>query len=552
MDHLFGALRSFAALAVVGWLSGPHACCDAQQSGSGQPGSQVQLESPREIREELDSLRLEMQELRSRDAERNQMIAELRGRLEELHADRARLAGLIQPVPTLSRSGSGGGQESKQDPRSALDKAIQELDRGESALDSAVRELQPPTAPAAPATPPGPAGLQLIDISLDGLFSAGTSTVPDRPLQSLEGGGHDPRKRGFTVQNVELSILGAVDPYLNAEAHIVYYLDPLSGETIVELEEAFFLTRSLPCGLQLKAGTFLTEFGRINPTHPHAWHWMDQPIINTRIFGPDGLRGPGFRLAWLVPVEWFSQVYFGMQNANGETMASFLGNEEFFDERPIGGRPFYDNEARTLGDLLYFVRWENSWNTCDDQVSWLAGASGLFGPNATGPDGYTQIYGVDLTVKWRPKDNQQGWPFVIWESEVMYRNYIADNFVDSRDPVDPLDDIVLAGEPLHDWGFYTQVLHGCKPRWAIGLRYEFATGNGESLNGDHQQVSHNEDPFRDSRHRLAPLVVWYPSEFSRFRLQYNFDYAENLNSKDAHSFWLGAEFVLGSHPAHKF
>ena len=72
----------------------------------------------------------------------------------------------------------------------------------------------------------GGATLRLIDVSFDGLFAAGTSTERDEQLQFLQGGGHDPRKRGFTVQNVELSFAGAVDPYLNAEAHIVYFLDP--------------------------------------------------------------------------------------------------------------------------------------------------------------------------------------------------------------------------------------------------------------------------------------------------------------------------------------
>ena len=39
-------------------------------------------------------------------------------------------------------------------------------------------------------------------------------------------------------------------------------------------------------------GQFLTEFGRINPTHPHAWAWLDQPVIEARVFGPDGMRRP--------------------------------------------------------------------------------------------------------------------------------------------------------------------------------------------------------------------------------------------------------------------
>ena len=52
--------------------------------------------------------------------------------------------------------------------------------------------------------------------------------------------------------------------------HLVNFIDPIQGDTVVELEEAIMTTRSLPKGLQLKAGQFLTEFGRINPTHPHA------------------------------------------------------------------------------------------------------------------------------------------------------------------------------------------------------------------------------------------------------------------------------------------
>jgi hypothetical protein len=266
------------------------------------------------------------------------------------------------------------------------------------------------------------------------------------------------------------------------------------------------------------------------------------------------VRNPGFRLAWLLPVEWFSQWHFGMQNAGGETTASFLANDEFFEERAIGGRPFTDRDVRALNDLLYLVRWENSWTLCDGEVTWLVGSSALFGPNATGPDGHTEIVGLDAVRKWRPNQNQRGWPFVIWQSEVMYRRYAVDNYSDLGDPIDPLDDVVLGGETLRDWGFYTQLLWGCTPRWAYGIRYEFVRGSGPSLDPDagFARISRNEDPFRDTRHRVAPLIAWYLTEYSRFRLQYNYDHAEHLGGKDAHSIWLGAEFSLGAHPAHKF
>lgn len=381
---------------------------------------------------------------------------------------------------------------------------------------------------------------RLIDISLDALFAAGTSTKREDSIRRLQGGDHDPRKRGFTVQNVELSLTGAIDPYLTGEAHIIYLIDPEVGDTRIELEEAFFTTQALPYGLQLKGGHFFTEFGLINPQHPHQWHWLDQPVINTRLFGPDGLRQTGVRLGWLTPLPWFSELQVGVQNANGEIAASFLANEEFFEERPIGGRPFIKRDVRNLEDLVYLTRWVNSWNV-SDTVTTMFGLSGLFGPNATGSDGHTRIYGADLKLTWRPTTSFRGWPFFLWQSEAMGRDYVADRFSDGA--------ISLPRKTLRDWGFYTQALYGFTYGWAAGLRYEYASGSGASVLAFNGRAN---DPFRDDRHRVSPLLAWHPSEFSRIRLQYNYDRADHLERRDAHSVWLGVEFLYGAHPAHKY
>jgi hypothetical protein len=460
---------------------------------------------------EIDGLRREIEQLRRRDAEKERRIEELERRLRAVEA-----------APATVESPEAD----------ALEKALKEVER------------EAPKTAGAPlaSVPVGAASLRLIDVSLDALFAAGTSTENDESLQTLKGGGHDPRKRGFTVQNVELSFLGAVDPYLSGEAHIIYFIDPLEGETVVELEEAFLTTQSLPHGLQLEAGQSFTEFGRLNPRHPHQWHWLDQPVVHTRLFGPDGMRGPGFRLAWLVPLPWFSDVHFGMQSANGETMVSFLANDEVFEERPIGGRPFVDRDVESLRELVYLARWTNSWNL-GEEVTSLLGVSGLVGPNATGRNGETRIYGADLVAKWRPADNFRGWPFVLFETEVAKRDYEADPFAGILE--EEGEELVLPGRTLRDSGFYAQALWGFRYGWAAGLRFEHATGSGDGIGG------RDADPFRDDRFRLSPLLAWHPSEFSRLRLQYDFDDAEHLGG-DAHSVWLGVEFLYGAHPAHGY
>ncbi|MEW6774660.1 MAG: TonB-dependent receptor [Bdellovibrionota bacterium] len=384
--------------------------------------------------------------------------------------------------------------------------------------------------------------VRLIDISLDALLAAGWSTEENPSIEELQGGGHDPKRRGFTLQQAELSLTGAVDPYVRGEGHIILFIE--DGETIIELEEAFLTSQQLPWGLQVKAGQFFTEFGRTNPLHPHAWHWQDQPLILSRLFGPDGQRGPGARVSWLIPVPWSSELVLSTQNANGETMVSFLGEEE--EGAGVGGRDNVNARVKDLGDLVYLARLVNAGDLTDD-VSVQLGLSGLAGPNGTSENTRTWIYGADLVLKWRP-GGAKGWPFFILEGEFAGRSY------ESAAVASP----VVPEETLHDYGFYAQGLWGFHTGWAAGFRYEYATGKEEgvdTLGGT--VVPRSEDPFRDNRHRLSPILVWHPSEFLRLRLQYNFDRAAHLalsapSGKNAHSVWTGVEFLIGSHPPHQY
>ncbi|MCA8966750.1 MAG: hypothetical protein H6838_06900 [Planctomycetes bacterium] len=420
--------------------------------------------------------------------------------------------------------------------RAALERAVAELPTGPTAVGA----LQGSAAPTAPT-------LRLVDLSLDLMTAAGWSSEPDDVLADLQGGGHDPKKRGFTLQQAELSMVGAVDPYFTGHLHLVALLDPDEGETNVELEEAYLRSLALPGGLQLKAGTYLTEFGRINDRHPHQWDFQDQPVIHTRVFGADGMRGPGARLSWLLPTEHYVEVIAGVQNANGETMTSFLANDEVYEERPIGGRAFVERPTRSAADLVYTGRAMTTFALGDDENLDL-GASAVFGPNATGEGADTMIYGADFAFVWRPEHGERGWPFLKVQGEYVARAFDAAAQVDDTDPMAP---VTVPGATLRDQGCYLQGLYGFTPGWTLGLRLDWAGGSGDSYLRDSQQFGRELDPYRSDRVRLTPMLAYHPSEFSRIRLQYDYDHADDLD-RDAHSVWLGFEILIGAHPPHSY
>ena len=88
-----------------------------------------------------------------------------------------------------------------------------------------------------------------------------------------------------------------------------------------------------------------------------------------------------------------------------------------------------------------------------------------------------------------------------WQTEFMYRRFQAGHGADNSFPV---------AETFHDWGMYSQVLWGFKKGWVAGIRGDYV----------HMQDSmFTDDLDRQSRWRLSANLTWYPTEFSKIRLQ---------------------------------
>ena len=499
-----------------------------------------------------------------------------------------------------------------------------EADAAASALDAAIADLEADTPSLEPqAQRPGllqrPSGLgpqlRLIDVALDVLLYAGFSSENDDSISTLQGGAHDPKTRGYTLGQAELSLSGVVDPYFTANAHILSLVNTVSGESVFEVEEAFLTTSGLPLGLQLEVGYFLTEFGIVNRQHPHVWDWLDMPVVNSRMFGGDGMRQGGFRASWLLNTPWFSQIHVGMQNANGVTMASFLGGElahahgggghdhgaegdehgedehghadEHVMEMDDGHDHGHEDErGHDHGEDMHA---EDEHGDEDEHGHEMEGGPGIGGrpiiaqdvrklqdfvylmrwENAFDmSDDITAVFGVSSLLgpnSTGPAGSTWLYGFDMkwrWQPANSFRGYPFLTWQTEYMRREYEAAAASMGVTLDDGHMETVVFPadtlkdwGVYSQLLYGPVINLAVGmRFEYADGKGIGYGHggrDGDPFRNERYRVSPLVQWRTSEFVRIRLQYNYDHATHLEEY-AHTVWVGFEWLYGAHPAHSF
>jgi hypothetical protein len=325
----------------------------------------------------------------------------------------------------------------------------------------------------------------------------------DRALQT---GGHDPTVNGFNLQEVEMSLGASVDPYFRFDSHIVF------GLFGVEVEEAYATTLDLPAGFQARAGQFLTRFGRINATHPHAWDFVDQPFAIGRVFGGEGNRGLGLEVSWLSPLPWYVELVVSASMADGEATArSFFGAQNLGVDDP--------------SDFEYVGAIKQFWPLGDDW-SLFVGLSGAFGPNPTGRHNRSDVYGADLYLKYRPI-GEESTTVVSFQTEWIYRRR------------------QILGDVIDDLSGYSQLFWRFAKEWAAAVRYELGTPAGEP------GTDYLDPEWTENRHRATANVSFWPTEFSRFRLQGSIDFPLWLD-EPIYAGFFAAEFVIGAHGAHEF
>jgi hypothetical protein len=332
-----------------------------------------------------------------------------------------------------------------------------------------------------------------------------------------------PGSRSFNLGESELTMAANIDPMFAGQLTFA-----LSGENEASVEEAFFRTRELGGGMNIKAGRFLSGVGYLNGQHSHTWDFVDAPLAYQAFFGgqykPDGVQA-----RWLAPFNTFLEV--GAELGSGR---SFPGNDR--NKNGFGASSVFAHVGDDIGDSA-------SWRA---GLSWLRTRSaerayefdGI--PNAF--SGRSSIWMADAVYKWAPNGNPTQTNFKLQgeymrrkESGTLAAGGLADAYAGTQS------------------GWYLQGVYQFMPYWRAGLRYD-RLSSGSPFIGLVESGVLGMDAFPAlasyNPKRTSVMLDWSPSEFSRLRLQFARD--EARPGQPDNQVYLQYIMSLGTHAAHTF
>ena len=410
---------------------------------------------------------------------------------------------------------------------------------------------------------------------LGGQFAAFSSDEGEIPGFVL---GHEGERgaEGISLGETELNFSTSVDDKFYG--HITTALADHGGGVEVELEEAYVETLpgfGLPTGTTIRFGRAFWTFGYMNEHHAHADDFADRPLPY-RVYLDNAFNDTGAQISYVLPTDFYVETGGGIfrgddfpfAGADGSDINSFsaflrvggdIGNNSSWR---IGGY-FLDGEASGRagghghGHEDEHAHEENGHDDdhmddhMDDHDDDHAGdhdddhmddhmddhadehadehgheeffSAGMF-------TGDTRLYSVDFRYVWAPTGN-------IRQKELLLQ---GEYFWREEEGIYTLEE---GGEVYEEYldggshGWYAQGVFKFSPKWRIGTRYSQIYSPKDS--------GINHDPYA-----VAVMGDWSNSEFSRIRLQYNYEkLGEDLSDNQI---LLQYIMSIGAHAAHKY
>jgi len=345
--------------------------------------------------------------------------------------------------------------------------------------------------------------------------------IPGFPLG---GHAHHPAE-GFSLGEIEINISANVDDKFTA--WLTAAIAAEHGETVIEVEEAWIETMTLPAGLSLRVGRFFSNIGYLNNKHMHNWDFADNPLAYQAFLGNHYIDD-GLQLRWLAPTDFYFEL--GAEITRGDHYpASGAGNSGF------GG---FTLHALTGGDVGVSHSWQAGLSYLQAEAEERETGGEHDHSHEHDPlifSGDTDLMIAEFVWKWSPNGNWRQQNFV-FQAEYLWRNEDGSYTLPDSSPL-PYD--------TDQQGWYLQAVYQPFPRWRFGVRYD-------QLSSDYPGDDFIDTalmPAQSDPQRYSIMADWSNSEFSRLRLQYMLDQA---GIEDDNQWGLQYIFSIGAHGAHSF
>lgn len=420
-----------------------------------------------------------------------------------------------------------------------------------------------PLAHAADSTPPvSPLVVNpQISVILDGvayaddIHGAGNDRLEEAAgilhAQDHDAHAHGAFGEGLNLRGAEVVLSATVDTLFDAYANLAF------GTDGVEIEEAFFTTRALPAGWQVKGGKFLSGFGYANGKHPHARDFTDQNLAYRSLLGEHGLNDTGLQLTYTPAIDTWLQV--GLEVLQGHEQAKFGAavDEHAVEDMladaglVLAGPAMPDLHRR--GPQLYtgFLRLGPDLGTDHALQFGLSHARHKSQQEAHGEGspvtdifvagGEASLLGLETVYK-RAATGRQGQGALRVSAEYLLLDKDL-RILDHSDAAEIGESLTGKQDAL-----YVQGIYGFAPRWEAGLRYD-ATGSGSNRLTE----GSTRTALGDSS-RVSAVLTFRPSEYSYLRLQVaGADVTDRAGASETFTqLMLQYNLSLGAHGAHTF
>ncbi len=448
-------------------------------------------------------------------------LAEIRHQIETLQKDyEQRIRALEERLEKAEAAAAEAHQQAEAAEAAATEIAM-------AAATSSVQEKENTFNPA-------------VTVVLQGSLNSYSRDPDDYALPGFQLGGEAGlAAEGLTLDETELMFSASVDQLFFGQTTIALHDD--GDETEIEVEEAYIDALAMPAGTGLRFGRFYSDVGYLNRMHTHTWDFRDAPLVYRAMLGKQ-YADDGIQFSWLAPTDLYIRM-------GGETLRG--------DHFPAG------EATDTLGNSQsLFIKLGGDVGSSH---SWQAGLSQLWvdavdrnsdghthGGSESTQDSFSgdsNLMIADFVWKWAPQGNPS-YRNLTFQTELFYRDE------DGRDDFTEDGDTAVLDYDGTQKGLYAQLVYQFMPQWRIGARYDWLSADNDlrvidaggldpdevleesALNAD------GHDPYRWSL-----MADWSPSEFSRLRLQYNYD--KSGTSVD-NQWTLQYIMSLGSHGAHEF